>query len=368
MSVPCRLGGVKRPSLRAEAIAWAHDGRLIYSAREPNRTDSNLWWFRPGAQTPGSTPASRLTNAPGHVSGISITGNGEQVAILRDYLQADIFIADVGPGPAALGASRVLTLDERDDFPYSWTPDSKAVLFVSNRDGKFHIYKQALDQTQAELLVGGKHHLILPRLSPDGSSVLYEDQDDHRLMRVALSGGGPPQLVLQADFPFNLQCARLPSTLCVYGDGLHLFKFDPVKGTSENFPVAVEGPWNLSPDGKYFSSVVSQQPGVLRILSLTDGTKMEIRLPDSAGINGTDWAADGKSLWLTSYTTEKTWKLVNVDRKGHVRLFLETPTRNGWSMGWMGWGLGWAIPSPDLRHLAYWETSCRSNAWLLENF
>ena len=79
-------------------------------------------------------------------------------------------------------------------------------------------------------------------------------------------------------------------------------------------------------------------------------------------------AGDGKSLWVTIYTTHKIWKLVNVDRKGIVRPFLETPKRHGWSRGWKGWGLGWAIPSPDGRHLAYWEMSGRSNAWLLENF
>jgi hypothetical protein len=208
------------------------------------------------------------------------------LAVIRDYLQADIFIADIGPGPARLGASRRLTLDERDDFPYSWTADSGAVLFISNRDGIFHVYKQALDERQPELLVGRKHDLVLPRLSPDGFSILYEDQDDHRLMRVALSGG-PPQLVLQADSPFNLQCARVPSTLCIYSVGPHLFMFDPVKGTSDNFPRAVGGAsdWNLSPDGRYFLSSMPQQPAVLRILSLTDGAKTEISITRFVG----DW-------------------------------------------------------------------------------
>jgi len=104
--------------------------------------------------TPGATAATRLTNAPGHVSEISVTGDGKQLAVIRDYSQADIFIADVGPEPVQLGVSRRLTLDQKDDFPYSWTPDSRAVLFISNRDGISHIYKQGLDQTQAELLVG----------------------------------------------------------------------------------------------------------------------------------------------------------------------------------------------------------------------
>jgi len=66
-------------------------------------------------------------------------------------------------------------------------------------------------------------------------------------------------------------------------------------------------------------------PPVLRIFSLTDGAKTEIRLLDSSRIGGADWTTDGKSVWLTIYTTEKTWKLANVDRKGIVRPFLETP-------------------------------------------
>jgi hypothetical protein len=30
--------------------------------------------------------------------------------------------------------------------------------------------------------------------------------------------------------------------------------------------------------------------------------------------------------------------------------------------------LGWAIPSPDGKHLALWKASGSSNVWMLENF
>ena len=30
--------------------------------------------------------------------------------------------------------------------------------------------------------------------------------------------------------------------------------------------------------------------------------------------------------------------------------------------------LGWAIPSPDGKHVAIWEASGNSNVWLLEGF
>jgi Tol biopolymer transport system component len=92
-----------------------------------------------------------------------------------------------------------LTLDERRDLPFAWTPDSKSVIFSSDRDGVYHIFKQRIDQTVPELLVGGKEEAMGPRLAPDNATVLYVtwprlgDPAIHgRIMRVPLSGG-PPQ-------------------------------------------------------------------------------------------------------------------------------------------------------------------------------
>jgi len=50
--------------------------------------------------------------------------------------------------------------------------------------------------------------------------------------------------------------------------------------------------------------------------------------------------------------------LLNVDLQGKARAVLEESEKD----------LGWAIPSPDGRHLAIWEASGSSNVWLLEGF
>jgi hypothetical protein len=50
--------------------------------------------------------------------------------------------------------------------------------------------------------------------------------------------------------------------------------------------------------------------------------------------------------------------LLNVDLHGKAKPVLQEPEK----------GLGWAIPSADGRHLAIWESSGSSNAWLLEGF
>jgi hypothetical protein len=78
-----------------------------------------------------------------------------------------------------------------------------------------------------------------------------------RLMRVPLAGG-TPQLVLADTGINNFQCARSPSTFCVFSqytaDHVAFFSFDPVTGKKEPL-TRIEEPewhlqnWTLSPDG-----------------------------------------------------------------------------------------------------------------------
>ena len=59
-----------------------------------------------------------------------------------------------------------------------------------------------------------------------------------------------------------------------------------------------------------------------------------------------------------AYTTKDTWALLNVDLQGKVRNVLEEKNIR----------LGWAIPSPDGKRLALWESSGSANVWMIENF
>jgi Tol biopolymer transport system component len=91
--------------------------------------------------------------------------------------------------------------------------DSRTVLFVSNRTGTWTLFKQAIDETTADVLVEG-HSIYLPRLSADGSQVLYLSQTDPAhpsvpisLMRLPVAGG-PSQVVLRDVGLGNYRCAR----------------------------------------------------------------------------------------------------------------------------------------------------------------
>jgi len=381
------------------ALAWTPDGRIIYVLGEPppNQSDSNLWAVRVNARTMRllGTP-ERITNGNGLVASISESANGRRLAILRRTLQPNVYITQLQDHGTRLTTPQLLTADEWFDFPTAWTPDSKSVLFFSDRDGVFHIFKQAIDQTQPELLVGGSEAVALPRLSPDGSMVLYVNtrygfagiqkpqSGTQQLMRVPVTGG-PPQLVLEGSGINNLQCARLPSTLCIYSELTpgeeHFYAFDPLRGKGNEIPGAAihesdfySFNWSLSPDGKLLAfsrkSGIQGQPAI-RLLSLGDAKERRISLPGWAGIATLDWSADGKGLWSAAFITSETtsglwttgfnatgeWTLLKIDLSGRVTPMLRESKMN----------LGWAIPSPDGSRLAIWKAAGSSNVWLAES-
>jgi Tol biopolymer transport system component/DNA-binding winged helix-turn-helix (wHTH) protein len=362
-------------------LAWARDGRLIYSMSEPppSQNDSNLWSVpidnRSGRPT---GPTTRITRQPGYIGSISVTADSKKLAMMKFDWQPDVYIANLEDRGTRLSTPQRLTLDERMDFPFSWTPDSRSVFFDSDRDGTFHIFKQAIDSAIAELVVGGDEPLSEPRLSPDGSMLIYlvtpkpgDKTENVRLMRVPLAGG-PPQFILEAPTIVNQQCARLPSQLCIYSEVSpgeeRFFQFDKASGAVQEWPWAkIEDKdpynfnWSLSPDGKLLAVAkkngVAKEPS-LRIYSLADHTQKDLRVQTWAGISSIDWAADSKNLWAVAYTTRDTWALLKVDLAGKVSPMLEEKQMR----------VGWAIPSPDGRRLALWEASGGANVWMVENF
>ena len=359
-------------------LVWALDGRLIYSLGEPppNQNDSNLWAIKvdaKGNQTWGQP--DRLTNGPDAKMSASISADSRHLLFLRRADAPEIYVAEVKAG-SSLGTLHRLSLDERRNMPFAWTPDGKSVIFTSDRDGAMHIFKQSIDQPAPDLLVGGDKSAQGGRLNPDGSEILYllnpsaTDVDRRtQLMRVPLSGG-TPQLVLAELGISNVQCARAPSTVCIFSkfsaNGLVLMTFDPVAGKEKEL-TRIEDPewyfynWTLSSDGSTLALSKkhrTQEQAAIRLLPVAGGTERTITFQPWSGIAYIDWAADGRSLWVRASSPAGTETLLNVDLHGKVKPVLEESEMD----------LGWAIPSPDGRHLAIWKASGSSNAWLLENF
>jgi len=360
------------------ALGWMPNNELIYAMREPrpNQQDTNLWRqaLDPETAQPRGQP-ERLTTGRNIAVQLSISQDGKRMALRRHAPQPDIYIADLKNHGKALGPLRRLTLDERLDYAMAWTPDNQSVVFYSNRDGPFRVFKQNIDATQAELLVGGQDDLYAPRMSPDGANVLYiirakagGASDDSKVMRVPLAGG-PPQLMFPEPGLWDIQCSRLPSTLClastIQSGHQSFFSFDPVKGKQLQLQITeADGDnfdWSLAPNGKYIAwakNRSSQKDFGIRIFSLVDSSKRDIPVPGWVEIYGLDWAADSKGFWATAYNTKGVRALLYVGIEGKVTTMLANQATD----------LDWAIPSPNGRRLAIVKDSNSSNVWLLEAF
>ncbi len=141
----------------------------------------------------------------------------------------NIRIGELQDGNTKLSLPQKLTLSEGINFPTAWTSDSKAVIFGSDRNGHWGIYKQELNRDSAETLMTADTYLPA-RTSPDGRWILYfsfpkeniNSPDDGsptplRLMRMPVPGD-PPELVLTARLFGTPWCARSPSTLCAFAE------------------------------------------------------------------------------------------------------------------------------------------------------
>jgi Tol biopolymer transport system component/DNA-binding winged helix-turn-helix (wHTH) protein len=367
------------PRLRS-ALAWTSDGRLIYSLSElppGSQNDTNLWAVQVdprGTRTSG--PPTRLTNGSDAKFRASISADGKRLIFLRGAESPGVYITQVEGAGSRLSPLQRLSLDERRNFPYTWTPDGKSVIFTSDRDGVFHLFKQAVDQLAPDLLVGGEQSVILARLNAESTAILYllnpEPSDVERrirMMRLSLAGG-TPQFVLQDVGINNFQCARAPATVCVLseftGISLEFFTFNAVTG--EKKPLTrIEGPewylqnWTLSPDGSTLAMAKKKHvpgPAAIRLFAMAGGSERTFTLRNWSGISSIDWAANGRSIWVSASSPMGMQTLLNVDLHGQAKAVLQEPEKQ----------LGWAIPSADGRHLAIWEASGSSNAWLLEGF
>lgn len=375
-------------------FCWGQSGRLIYSVRErpPNNYDSNLWELRFDEETgrPKGIPR-RLTDWTGFFFGYpQLTADGNRFVFLNGRQQSDVYLGELSNGGGELKSPQRLTLDERIDWPGGWSPDGKTAFLYSDRNGNFDIYKQGVDERNAEPLVTGSDEKWAPQVSPDGKWVLYMQWPKAaegaaiaagKLMRTPLSGGpaeavmdirGHPGVFAGGDptntvggFP-SFRCPSHGSAGCVLaekGENQIVFTaFDPLQGRKAELVKVPGDPeaasWDLSPDGSLVAlSAFDYKAGDLQIVPLAGGTPQKLTAMPWTELVAAAWAADGKSLFLASYSSRGT-SIVRMPLTGGPKLLFKQPS----------WDIFSLLPSPDGRYLAFGPVITNANAWTIASF
>jgi serine/threonine protein kinase len=362
-------------------FSWLPDGRLIYALTEHQAIvgTSNYWAVRldPRTAQPVEKP-TRLTNWAGfYLNNTEASANGKRLGFLEYGGRGTVYVADLLAGGTRIRNPRQFTLGE-DTYPYGWTPDSKTILFESNRTGSFALYKQSLNSDEPELIAGGAVGSRRVRVSADGKWVLTflnrkpgDPSGPEQLVRIPFAGGSP-ELISTARPNSEASCSNPAANVCVIvettEDRKHLIvtPFDPVKGRGPELARFDVDPnvheqdqyciCEISPDGTRLA-VKHGDVGPIQILSLR-GQPAQIIQPKGLNMGPEyHWAADGRGLYVGSTLQGRT-VLLHVDLQSGAHVVWENNGNN----------TTWAMPSPDGRHLAMLGWTQSSNMWMMENF
>jgi DNA-binding winged helix-turn-helix (wHTH) protein/Tol biopolymer transport system component len=375
-------------------LSWLPDWRLVFSAGQAGGARSaqskySLWTVhiepRKGEAVGRLERLAEWSDLGTHLppSDLSVTADGKRLSFLKTQQWYDVYLGELGPDGASMRPPRRFTLDNRGIRSLdSWTPDSQAIVFSSDRNGRQEIFRQGLNESVGEVVVQDSEDNYDAVLTPDGAWALYVAakrgalgaQDfTQRLMRRPANGGSP-DLVLEepAGHPLDYRCPRKSSSRCVLlrrdGKDLVFYSLDPVQGKGQQLgriqtsaSARSDVSWSVSPDGSRLAYVpgTEEYKGRIEVLALRNHAWHEVSLePGWGDLQSVAWAADGNGFFVTSWLPDS-FDLLHVTLTGKVKPLLRNGHRQ-WIVG--------ALPSPNGKYLALMAQTTDSNVWMLENF
>ena len=151
-------------SLRGDRMGWSFSdsGMLAYFPGNSEVANSRLVWVdREGYAGP-------LEQPPGPHSFPRISPDGRQLAFVEGELQGNVWIYDL-----AANTSTPLTFQWNNNWPL-WTPDSKRLVYASNREEPWDLFWTSADGSTTEERLLAKESIQQPySFSPDGKMLVF---------------------------------------------------------------------------------------------------------------------------------------------------------------------------------------------------
>jgi eukaryotic-like serine/threonine-protein kinase len=354
-------------SFKPPSCLWLPDGRFLIVEQEgttPIDSKFSIYSLQPdGVGRASGNLKPILGQQEGMVYSISRSDPGNKIALLVVRSQNDVTVGEIN-SDRTLRAVRRLTLDDRFDRPTAWMPDSKTVLFGSNRNGTFDIFKQSVDSMDAQPVATGPEHQDVPRITADGQWIIYRilplpgsRNTSIRFFRVSPEGG-KSELILTSESGFaSARCDWIdPCVLIeVVPPERIVYELDPIKGKGREllrYPLSGGG-IARSREGTWAYVIAGGKQNVIQILDRSGKPLRTVTVSGASRLTSLDWAADSAGWFAASGTT--TMHYIDLGGKA-TRIFSQGDSR-----------VLWAVPSPDGKRLAIMSTTPDQNVWWLDN-
>lgn len=190
-----------------DAAAFSPDGRqLLFVSTRDGSADIFVTPFRP--DQPSASEARNLTRHPAGDYNPVFSPDGTRIVFSssRDTTTTRILL---GPTPTYFASDvyvmeadgtdvRRLTQHERWDGAPAWTPDGRAIVFYSQRDGETRLYRTGVDGAGAEPISAADEAALSPTFGPDGRLAFAVRRDDRWRIVTTESDGTDLRVVSDA--------------------------------------------------------------------------------------------------------------------------------------------------------------------------
>jgi eukaryotic-like serine/threonine-protein kinase len=369
---------INEPNSELPSIVGLRPDKVVLdTSPEPNsRTIEQLSSIR--VDSAGRYIDRQMQPLSGHLQfgiGMSIrltaSDDGQKVAILKHAVVESVFVADFHRATLQFSNFHRLTLATNPSYPHTWTPDSRQVIFESNREGTWGLYQQSVDRRLPEPIRNNSvRSELLPQLTPDRKYILFVSAPfgtsrPFTLMRIPVGGGATEEVPIGGPVD-EFRCSLSPNGRCVLRKTLGAkefvyFELDPIRGIGPELartawiPSSLLGDWDISPDGQSLAlpshDLRSAKVRLIRLSRLkTNPREQEVVLPQLTQIASIAWTADGTG-WFVSIHTGIGRRMYFADLQGRITPLADIS--------------GWAVPSPDGRKVAFLNEIVDANVWLL---
>ena len=296
-------------------LSWSPDGRhLAFSSTAPGQP------CRIDELSVDDLSVRQLTSPPVPSTGdwdAQFSPDGRSIAFIRNTKDVE----DIYVMPAAGGNPRRVTFDNRLMSGLAWTPDSKELVFSSNRGGmSWGLWRIGVaDGGTPERLSVGSERAYMPTISLRGNRLAYASGSwNENIWRVALGpghkGGKPEKFITSSMSEEGPQYSP---------DGKHIVFQSTRSGSFEiwradadgsnlvqltSFGGPLTGTPRWSPDNRQIS--FDSRPGPhanVHIISADGGPPRRL-VNDSADDGVASWSRDGRWLYFASNRTG-TWQV-----------------------------------------------------------
>jgi tricorn protease len=241
---------------------------------------------RRGASSGPAIERMRLTD---RISELQLSPDGKKVAFI---VRGEVFAASAADGGDAARVSN----SSAEEYQVMWAPDSRRLIYVSDRDGTPHLFLYDFNSNTETQLTRDAADDSTPRFSPDGKSLAFiRGAKELRVMDLA---GRKERVVVTAFF--------------------------------ERPPIIADRPYVWSPDSKWLAYVpVSENLFKnLHIVAAEGGTGRSASFLANVFSNTISWSPDGTFMLFDSGQRTESTQLARVDLVPRTPRFREDQFRD----------------------------------------